>query len=118
MPRKSYAAFVSTLDEKIGQVVAKIDEFDLHEDTIIIFLTVRCKTVAPDLRVRRARVHAVKTSDSEVRRYRSGAFEGFCTGLLRPEGPTLKDPRKRHSVPRSATTRRLEFPKGWLEERK
>jgi len=82
MPRKSYAAFVSTLDEKIGQVVAKIDEFDLHEDTIIIFLTVRCKTVAPDLRVRRARVHGVETSDSEVRRYGTCAFEGFCTGLL------------------------------------
>ena len=39
MPRKSYAAFVSTLDEKIGQVVAKIDELGLREDTIIIFLS-------------------------------------------------------------------------------
>ncbi|KPK45852.1 MAG: hypothetical protein AMK72_10460 [Planctomycetes bacterium SM23_25] len=48
-------------------------------------LAVRCKTVAPDLRVRCARVHAVKTSDSEVRRYRSGAFEGFCTGLVGAE---------------------------------
>ena len=56
-------------------------------------LPVRCKTVAPDLRVRRARVHAVKTSDSEVRRYRSGAFEGFCTGLLRarPFVPTVPE---------------------------
>jgi len=53
-------------------------------------VSVRCNTVAPDpsaplragLRVRRARLHGVETSDSEVRRYGSGAFEGFCAGLL------------------------------------
>ncbi len=38
-PRRSYAAFVSTADEKIGQVVDKIDELGLREDTIIIFLS-------------------------------------------------------------------------------
>lgn len=38
-PRRSYAAFVSTLDEKIGQVVGKIDELGLRENTIIIFLS-------------------------------------------------------------------------------
>jgi len=45
-------------------------------------LTVRCKTVAPDLRVRRTRVHGVEASDSEVRRYRDRVAEGFSTGLL------------------------------------
>jgi len=38
-PRKSYAAFVSTLDEKIGQVINKIDQLGLRNNTIIIFLS-------------------------------------------------------------------------------
>ena len=38
-PRRSYAAFLSTADEKIGQVVSKIDELGLREDTIIIYLS-------------------------------------------------------------------------------
>jgi arylsulfatase A len=38
-PRSLYAAFVSTLDEKIGQVIDKVDELGIREDTIIIFLS-------------------------------------------------------------------------------
>jgi len=38
-PRKSYAALVSTLDEKIGKVIDKIDQLGLREKTIIIFLS-------------------------------------------------------------------------------
>ncbi|WKN31871.1 sulfatase [Porifericola rhodea] len=38
-PRREYAAFVSTTDEKIGQVVAKIDELGLRENTIIILMS-------------------------------------------------------------------------------
>jgi S1-C subfamily serine protease len=44
--------------------------------------SVRCEAVAPDLRVRRACVHDVEASDSEVRRYGSGASRAFRTGLL------------------------------------
>ncbi|HUT11188.1 MAG TPA: sulfatase-like hydrolase/transferase [Thermoguttaceae bacterium] len=36
-PRNMYAAFVSTLDERIGRVVSKIDELGLREKTLIIF---------------------------------------------------------------------------------
>ncbi len=36
-PRKMYAAFVSTLDERIGRVVAKIDALGLRDKTLIIF---------------------------------------------------------------------------------
>ncbi len=36
-PRRMYAAFVSTLDERIGRVVAKIDALGLREKTLIIF---------------------------------------------------------------------------------
>jgi len=38
-PRRSYAAFVSTADEMIGQVIRKIDELGLREDTIIIYFS-------------------------------------------------------------------------------
>jgi len=38
-PRKSYAAFVSTLDEKIGKVVNTLDKLGLRENTLIIFLS-------------------------------------------------------------------------------
>ncbi|MGM0488508.1 MAG: sulfatase-like hydrolase/transferase [Planctomycetota bacterium] len=36
-PRDKYNAFMSTLDERIGQVVEKIDELGLREKTLIIF---------------------------------------------------------------------------------
>jgi arylsulfatase A-like enzyme len=36
-PRNLYAAFVATLDARIGRLIAKVDELGLREDTIIIF---------------------------------------------------------------------------------
>jgi len=36
-PRGMYAASVSTLDEEIGQVLQKIDDLGLRDDTIVIF---------------------------------------------------------------------------------
>jgi arylsulfatase A-like enzyme len=36
-PRRMYAEFVSTLDEHIGRVLAKLDELGLRENTIVIF---------------------------------------------------------------------------------
>ena len=36
-PRKEYAAFVSTMDEKIGAVLNKVKELGLEENTIIVF---------------------------------------------------------------------------------
>ena len=38
-PRKAYAAFVSTVDEKIGAVINKVDALGLRESTLIIFLS-------------------------------------------------------------------------------
>jgi len=38
-PRKSYAAFLSNLDEKIGQVVGTIDRLGLRKDTLIVLLS-------------------------------------------------------------------------------
>ena len=36
-PRREYAAFVSTMDEKIGEVLRTLDELKLRENTIVIF---------------------------------------------------------------------------------
>lgn len=38
-PRKAYAAFVSTIDEKIGAVIDKVDALGLRENTLIIFMS-------------------------------------------------------------------------------
>lgn len=39
MPRSSYAAFVSTLDDCIGQVLDKVDELGLGENTLVVFMS-------------------------------------------------------------------------------
>ena len=36
-PRREYAAFVSTMDDKIGEVMVKLDELGLRENTLVIF---------------------------------------------------------------------------------
>ncbi len=36
-PRDKYATFVSTMDELVGQVIAKIESLGLRDDTIILF---------------------------------------------------------------------------------
>jgi len=38
-PRKMYAAFVSTMDEMVGEVVGHLDESGLRENTLIIWLS-------------------------------------------------------------------------------
>ncbi|HJN14364.1 MAG TPA: sulfatase-like hydrolase/transferase, partial [Armatimonadota bacterium] len=38
-PRSEYAALVSTLDEKVGEVVGKVDQLGLREDTLIVFIS-------------------------------------------------------------------------------
>lgn len=37
MPRRDYAAFVSTIDERIGKLTSKLETLGLRENTIIIF---------------------------------------------------------------------------------
>jgi len=36
-PRRKYAAFISTMDEAIGKLLAKLDQLGLTDDTIVIF---------------------------------------------------------------------------------
>jgi arylsulfatase A len=39
MPRQSYARMISTTDDRIGQVMSKLDELGIRDDTIIVFLS-------------------------------------------------------------------------------
>ena len=39
MPRRSYAKVVSTTDDRMGQVLKKLDQLDLRDETIIIFMS-------------------------------------------------------------------------------
>jgi len=36
-PRKEYAAFITTIDERIGQLIGKLDELNIRQNTVIIF---------------------------------------------------------------------------------
>lgn len=38
-PRSSYAPMITTFDDKMGQVIAKLDELGLRENTIIIYMS-------------------------------------------------------------------------------
>ncbi len=38
-PRREYAALVSTLDDKVGQILATLDELKLTENTLVIFMS-------------------------------------------------------------------------------
>jgi arylsulfatase A len=36
-PRRSYAALVSTMDEQVGRLLAKLDELGMRDDTLVIY---------------------------------------------------------------------------------
>ncbi len=38
-PRREYAAFISTTDEKIGELINKVEDLGLRENTIIIYMS-------------------------------------------------------------------------------
>jgi len=38
-PRKSYAPMISTFDDRMGQILAKLDELNLRDNTIIIYMS-------------------------------------------------------------------------------
>lgn len=38
-PRKSYAAVMATVDDKIGQILKKLDELEIRNNTLVIFMS-------------------------------------------------------------------------------
>ena len=39
MPRQSYAKMISTTDDRIGQIMAKVDQLKLRKNTIVVFMS-------------------------------------------------------------------------------
>ncbi len=39
MPRQSYARMISTIDDRIGRVLAKLDELKIRDNTIVVFMS-------------------------------------------------------------------------------
>jgi arylsulfatase A-like enzyme/trehalose utilization protein len=39
MPRQSYAKMISTTDDRIGQILSKLDRLGIRQDTIIVFMS-------------------------------------------------------------------------------
>ncbi len=39
MPRRSYATMISTVDDRIGKIMAKVDALEMRENTIIVFMS-------------------------------------------------------------------------------
>lgn len=39
MPRQSYAKMISTTDDRMGKIIARLEKLDLRDDTIIVFMS-------------------------------------------------------------------------------
>lgn len=68
-PRDLYAAFASTLDERIGRVLRKLDELGLREETIVIFQSDNGHSTE-------LRAHEGGGSAGPYRGYKFSLFEG------------------------------------------
>ncbi|MCP5528471.1 MAG: sulfatase-like hydrolase/transferase [Verrucomicrobiales bacterium] len=68
-PRDLYAAFTSTLDERIGRVLRKLDELGLREETIVIFQSDNGHSTEE-------RAHRGGGSAGPYRGYKFSLFEG------------------------------------------
>jgi arylsulfatase A-like enzyme len=68
-PRNLYAAFLSTMDENIGHLLSKLDETNLKENTIIVFLSDNGYANAE-------RAHGGGGSSGPYRGHKASLFEG------------------------------------------
>ena len=39
MPRQSYAKMISTTDERIGQIMTKLDKLGVRKNTVVVFMS-------------------------------------------------------------------------------
>ncbi len=79
MPRKSYARVVSTADDRMGRIMAKLDELGLRDNTIIIFMSDNGHSVE------KGRVDTITTD-----KHKSGLPKGFYYGSNNGGGNTGK----------------------------
>jgi arylsulfatase A len=68
-PRNLYAAFLSTMDERIGQLIQKLDDLGLTEDTIVIFQSDHGAS-------KEVRAHGGGGSSGPYRGYKFSLYEG------------------------------------------
>ena len=68
-PRNLYAAFLSTMDERIGQLIQKLDDLGLTEDTIVIFQSDHGAS-------KEVRAHGGGGSAGPYRGYKFSLYEG------------------------------------------
>jgi len=68
-PRNLYAAFLSTMDERIGQLIQKLDDLGLTEDTIVIFQSDHGAS-------KEVRAHGGGSSAGPYRGYKFSLYEG------------------------------------------
>ena len=68
-PRNLYAAFLSTMDERIGQLIQKLDDLGLTEDTIVIFQSDHGAS-------KEVRAHGGGGSTGPYRGYKFSLYEG------------------------------------------
>jgi len=76
MPRRSYAKIISTTDDRMGQVLAKLGELGLRENTIVAFMS--------------DNGHSVETYRIRVKDHASGLPEGHDYGANGGGGNTGK----------------------------
>ncbi len=76
MPRRSYAAMISTVDDRMGRVMAKLDKLKLTEKTIVIFMS--------------DNGHSAERSAIRVERHNSGLPKGHNYGANGGGGNTGK----------------------------
>lgn len=76
MPRQTYAQTVSTVDDRIGQVLRKLDELGVREETVVVFLS--------------DNGHSEETNSIQVENHNSGLPKGHNYGANGGGGNTGK----------------------------
>jgi len=76
MPRQSYAKMISTTDDKMGQIITKLEEHGIKDNTIIIFMS--------------DNGHSRERNHIKVKNHLSGLAEGTKYGALGGGGNTGK----------------------------
>jgi arylsulfatase A-like enzyme len=76
MPRRSYAKMISTTDDRMGQIMSKLDKLGLRKNTVIVFMS--------------DNGHSAEHNEIRVDKYASGLTKGTYYGAHGGGGNTGK----------------------------
>lgn len=82
MPRQSYAAMISTADDRIGQIIKKLNDLDLENNTIIVFMSDNGHSTEPDRRNSYDELYGAHWGGGYTGKWR-GAKADFLEGGIR-----------------------------------